>query len=67
MTRRVVSLRAPTCRGVAISAGKFQKPNANLQINPCKMQTVKMKMQNDRAKVKNLPFELLFLFLTFNF
>jgi hypothetical protein len=52
---------------VAISAGKFQKPNANLQINPCKMQTVKMKMQNDRAKVKNLPFELLFLFLTFNF
>jgi len=31
------------------------------------MQTVKMKTQNDRAKVKNLLFELSFLFLAFDF
>jgi hypothetical protein len=51
MARLLESYGEQAGGSVAISLAKFQIPKSNLQTNPCKMQTVKMKMQNDRATV----------------
>jgi hypothetical protein len=41
---------------VAIPLAKFQIPKSNLKTNPIQMQNAKIKVQNDRAKVKIFGF-----------